>query len=139
MQYTVGENVDTTMAPASTPWCALPAQPARGDVGGLGFGRGPINYRAKKIGWALQPTGRVVPLTYGAEVYRSEATALAGRVTDAKVRVMNNFVPPMMGGGVGGSNSIADAYVPPTTASLYKFRYNKDGGWGRVANYVARD
>jgi hypothetical protein len=139
MQYTVGDYVMTTSTLPTTAWSALPAQPPRGDVGGLGFGRGPINREANKIGWAYQPTGKVVPLTYGAEVYHSEAAALATRVTDAKVRVLNNYAPPAVGGGVGGSNAIADAYVPPNVASLYKFQYSAEQSVGQVASYIARD
>jgi hypothetical protein len=139
MQYTVGDYVHTEQSMPSDAY-EVQAQQRRGDVGGLGFGKGSINFRAKRIGWAFQKTGRVVPLTNAAEVYRSEATSLATRVTDAKVRIMNNYVQPMLGGGIGGSNARADSYVPPTTASLYKFRYSKEGGgWGRVAHYIARD
>lgn len=135
--YTVGKlRVQTGFLP-DTSWM-MRAQPARRDVGGLGFGvMGPDNTRAKHVAWAEQPMPRVVSLTNASTVYHSEATALAARITDAKVRIMNNYHRPSDGFGVGGSNGVVDAYKAPSTASLYSFSYRN--GVGRVGKYVSND
>jgi hypothetical protein len=63
---------------------------------------------------------------------------LSANITDAGIRIENNYVKPMKGAGVGGSNAVTDEYVAPNALSLYQFRYFPSRDYARVGETAGR-
>lgn len=121
--WNVGREVYAPLEPLAQ-WMT-PVQPRRADTGGLAYGLGGRIAPTERVAWQLQPEllKKVMPYTPAATAVASGADILTANITNAGLRIENNYVKPMKGAGVGGSNGEADAYEAPNALSLYQYRY----------------
>lgn len=121
--WNVGREVYSPAAPL--PQWLNTVQATRADAGGLAFSFNGRIAPTERVAWQLEPAllNKVVPFTPAATSVASGADILSANITNAGLRIENNYVLPQNGLGVGGSNALTDMYVAPNALSLYQYHY----------------